>query len=146
MAADIFGYNRTIKSNDQIVSSEFLTLTLGKKVSLLQSCNCTYQRDIQPVFVVGDSTVYFVHGHASGTLEASRLVGKDGILSSFKGVDCGKITPMSVNLGGEGSCSVSGGGSVNFQGAMLRSVGFQTNAGQLQIAESASVIFGALSL
>ncbi len=126
------------------MSSEFFVLTIGKKVSLLQSLSVNYSRTVQQVYSVGDPTIYFVHGHAQGQMNVSRLVSKEGVLKAFKTTDCGKISTLSVSVEGNGSCSVSGSGSVHFDGALLVSVGFSATAGQLQVSEEASIQFGSL--
>lgn len=141
---DIFNYNRTSKSSGQVASSEFAVISMGGKQSLVQSVAVSYGQMIQPVTQIGDVNIYLMAGRAQGSVNCTKLVAGGGFLSGWAGKECGKITPMSVNMAG-GRCGFSGKGSLSFDGGILESVNITLSAEQLQISESATIKIASMS-
>ena len=141
---DIFNYNRTSKSSGQVASSEFAVISMGGKQSLVQSVTVSYGQQIQPITQIGDVNIYLMAGRAQGSVNATKLVGGGGFLSGWAGRECGKITPMSVNMSG-GRCGFTGKGSLSFDGGVLESVNITLSAEQLQISESATIKIASMS-
>ena len=143
MATDFFGYNREIGATNQISSSEYAALTVGSKVNLCQSVNTAYQQEVRPVYEVGNPAVYFINGHASGTIGFGRLAGAGGFFQSLRNTKCGNITPVSINS--QGSACFAGSGTLNFSGAVLQQVSLTMNTGQIEISESAHIKVASMS-
>lgn len=141
---DIFNYNRTSKSAGQVASSEFAVISMGGKQSLVQSVAIRYGQAVVPVTQIGDVNIYFMSGRAQGTVDCGKLVGGGGFLSGWRDTDCGRITPMGVNLAG-GKCGVSGSGSLSFDGGILSSVSITLSSAELQISESAQIMIASMS-
>ena len=144
--SDIFGYNRQTQAN-QIISSDNAVIDVGSgRLGLVQNFNASYAHQVEPRFEMGSSTLFWVNGKPSGQVQVSKLVGRDGLLSAFRtgGDACGGIRQITISMGG-GSCGVSGGGGINFNGAKLQSVGVQGSAGAFEIAESATFVVAELS-
>lgn len=141
---DIFNYNRTSKSAGQVASSEFAVISMGGKQSLVQSVTVQYGQQVTPLTQIGDVNIYFMAGRAQGSVTCAKLVGAGGFLAGWRGSDCGKITPMSVNLAG-GRCGFSGSGSLTFDGGILESVTITLSSEQLQISESAQIRIASMS-
>ncbi len=135
---DIFTYNRTARSSGEVASSEFAVISMGGKQSLVQSVQANYGQTIETVTQIGDVNVYWMPGRAQGAVSCSKLVGSGGFLSGWRGTECGKITPMSVNVSG-GRCGFTGSGSLTFDGGIIENVSISLNSQQLQISESAQI-------
>jgi len=134
---DFFGYQKEVKSTNQLASSEFALFTAGSQQSLVQSVNASYSQEIRPLYEVGSPAIYWVSGHSSGTVQASRLVGINGFLAGLRnvGANCGRVTPVQIQLSGGGACYASASGGLTFDGAVVESVNFGLSAGAIEITE-----------
>jgi hypothetical protein len=143
MAQDFFGYNRTVGSSNQLSSSEFAALTVGSRVMLCQNVTATYQQDVRPMYEVGNPSIFFVPGHASGTLQFGRLAGEGGFFKGIRDTNCGKVTPVAINS--QGSACFTGSGALNFDGAIVQSVSLTMNSGDVTINESVNLQIASMS-
>jgi hypothetical protein len=143
MAQDFFGYNRTVGSSNQLSSSEFAALTVGSRVMLCQQVTAAYQQDVRPIYEVGNPSIFFVSGHASGTLDFTRLAGEGSFFSQIRNNNCGQINPVSINSSG-GAC-FTGSGALNFSGAVIRNVSLTMQSSGIEISESASMVVASMS-
>lgn len=135
--ADIFGYNRTARATGQIASSEFAIVTVGGTQSLVQNTQVNYGQDIRTIFEIGNPNIYWVPGHASGTVDCTTLVGPGGFFAGWTGGLCGAISNISVSAAG-GTC-YTGGGSLYFDGGIVARVTATLTAGTMEISQSVSV-------
>lgn len=135
--ADIFGYNRTARATGQIPSSEFAVVTVGKTQTLVQSTTVNYGQDIRTIFEIGNPNIYWVPGHASGTVSCSSLVGPGGFFAGWKGMKCGAITPISISTS-NGTC-YTGSASMYFDGGIIANVTASLTAGTMEISQSVTV-------
>jgi hypothetical protein len=143
MAQDFFGYNRTVGSSNQLSSSEFAALTVGGRVTLCQGVDATYQQDVRPIYEVGNPSIFFVPGHASGSISFTRLAGEGSFFSQLRDNNCGQINPVSINS--SGSACFTGSGNLNFSGAVIRSVSLSMNTGAIEITERAELVVASMS-
>lgn len=152
MSTDIFGYNRQVIEK-QIVSADNVSFDLGEgKISLVQSATIDYEHQIQPVFEVGSSSMFFVNGQPSGVMRFATLVGKEGF---FHGLNlgnqaCGTLNTISANIvdNSDGSCDieVNKNNTLKVEGAILKSISLQIQAaGELRIAQGGVFQFAKLS-
>lgn len=147
MATDFFGSNKTVKANDQIVTGELCSLSIGGKVALLQSASASYGRQIQPMFEAGSTTTYYISGNSEGTIEANAAVGKSGFFKNFGSLgNCGKIDKLGFTLGSGGACSVSAGGSLSFTNGLVESVSIQLQAGFTAVTNAMRIRVGSMSV
>jgi hypothetical protein len=135
--SDIFGYNRTARSTGQIASSEFAVVTIGGIQSLVQNTQVNYGQDIRTIFEIGNPNIYWVPGHASGTVDCTSLVGPGGFFAGWKGGKCGAISPISISTSG-GTC-YTGNASLYFDGGIIARVSATLTAGTMEISQSVSV-------
>ena len=142
MATDFFGTNRTIGNTNEIASSEFATISVGGVCNLCQSVSWEYGRQINPVYEIGNPVVYFVSGHAQGSIQVGRLVGKKGFFSNWKSSGCGVITPITIDLT-SGNCT-GGSGHISFDGGMIQRLGGSINANTIEINETISVLVASM--
>jgi hypothetical protein len=143
MAQDFFGYNRTVGSSNQLSSSEFAALTVGGRVTLCQGVDATYQQEVKPIYEVGNPSIYFVPGHAAGSITFTRLAGEGSFFSQLRDNNCGQINPVSINS--SGSACFTGSGNLNFSGAVIRSVSLSMNTGAIEITERAELAVASMS-
>lgn len=143
MATDFFGYNREIGASNQLSSSEYAALTIGSKVNLCQNVTTAYQQEIRPLYEVGNPSIFFVPGHASGTVAFGRLAGEGGFFQNLRDSNCGQISPVSINS--EGSVCFAGSGNLNFAGAMIQSVSLTISTGAIEIQEQATIMVASMS-
>lgn len=143
MAQDFFGYNRTVGSSNQLSSSEFAALTVGSRVMLCQSVNASYKQEVRPIYEVGNPSIFFVPGHASGNLSFSRLAGEGSFFSQLRDSNCGQVTPVSINS--SGSACFTGSGALNFSGAIIVNVALTMNTGAIEITEQADLLVASMS-
>ena len=143
MATDFFGYNRTVGKNTDIASSEYAKLAIGSQVNLCQSVNVQYGQEVRPIYTVGSPNVYFVSGHAQGSIDFDRLAGKGGFWANLQNKQCGIITGLNVTSGAEGCYGA--GGRIQFDGATIKAIGLRITAGAIEITESASIMIASLN-
>jgi hypothetical protein len=145
---DILGYSRDVKPNGQIFSSEFATISIGGKMSLVQSVQGSYQQTVTPRFEVGSPTLYWLTGQPMGQVSISRLVGSGGFFTAFKALknSCATLTPITIGLDGTGGCTVAQqtGSGLFLDGAVVSSLGFGFSAGVLEVQESVQMQFASL--
>lgn len=139
---DFFGINRTVGSSNQLSSSEYATLTVGGVVNLCQNVNTNYQQEVRPLYEVGNPSIYFIPGHASGTVSFSRLAGEGNFFANLRDTQCGQISPVSINSTG-GGC-FTGSGALNFSGAILQSVSLTISTGAIEITEQANILVASM--
>lgn len=137
--ADFFGHNRTIKSSNQLASSEYARISVGSRVDLAQTVQANYAQQIRPIFEIGAPSIFFVAGHAQGSVNVGRLVGSGGFFSNFNASNCGRIQPVSISGGGGGVCTGGGGGTISFDGGMIESVSLTITAGQIEMTEGVNI-------
>jgi hypothetical protein len=141
---DILGYERPIHPNGQIYSSEFATLTIGSRVSLVQSVNASYGQVVTPKFEAGSAALYFLMGQPMGQVSAARLVGRGGFFSAFGAIEdsCAKLLGLKIGLDGKGGCSAVPGGdgsTLNLDGAVVSNITASFGAGSLEVQEGVTL-------
>ncbi len=136
---NVFGTTRTGTPVGQIAGSEFAKIFLGgsNAVTLGQSFQAQFGRQLKPVMSIGDQNIYFVPGQGQGTISVGRLVGGDGLFSMLNsGVgECGTIAGIQLQAGA-GRCLTAPTQTVNFGGGMLENVSLGLSAGTPEILES----------
>lgn len=141
--SDIFGYDRKIKSTGEIASSEYAVVTVGGIQSLVQSVNVNYAQEVKTIYEVGNPNIYWVPGHASGTISCASLVGPGGFFAGWKTGKCGAISPLSVSVSSGGPC-YNGSGKMFFDNGIIQSVSASITAGTMEITQSVNVMIGTL--
>lgn len=142
---DIFGYDVDVKEK-QVVAARNAALDLGDgRIALVQSMQGSYGHQHQTVFEAGSSSVYFVSGNPQGTFGYSTLVGTDGWFAGIvnKTGLCATLRSINVDLTGtDSNCDVQvkSKANVKFEGGLLRQIGFQVQAGGLNISNSGEFV------
>lgn len=140
--ADIFGYNRTTASDVFVADKSTLSIVGVEGVDLIQSWSVQYSQNIQPIYEIGSSKLYWAKGNPIGGGSIGRIVGNSFLRMSSD--ICDKGTTISI-ANASGSCS---GGNVGLTctGAICTSVGFSAQAGNPTVAESVSFQFASLEV
>lgn len=135
---NFFGVNRTVRPAAQIASSEYAAIKIGSGGGALgQRVQGTYTRQIQTIFEIGQTDVYWIAGRDQGSLSFDRLVGGVGFYSGWSPDECGMITPVAIDTAA-GQC-VAGAGGLRFDGCMIENLTFGMNAGSLEINEGVTM-------
>lgn len=154
---DIFGVDKTVYGIDQIVPAAGVLLAISGTgdngqpnttgISLVQSVNLQYARQVNTLYTLGSENVYAGSTGASGTLEATRAVSaKTKLFSSFLGN--GNNACQGQDLYIQSANSTCGGkleGTLQCSNSVLQNIGLQAQAGNYYVTESASWWVGGVS-
>ena len=140
--ADIFGYNRTGASDVFVADRSKLTIVGVSGVDLIQSWQVNYQQNIQPIYEIGSSRLFWAKSNPVGSGSIGRIVGSSFLKMSGK--ICDKGTTLQIT-NASGTCS---GGSVSLTcvGAICTSIGFSAQAGNPTVSEQVAFQFTALNV
>jgi hypothetical protein len=143
---EFFGYERDVKPNGQILSSEFATISLNGSgaMSLVQSVEANYGQTVAAKFAIGSPTLYWLTGRPGGQIAVSRLVGPGGFLSNFNGLadSCGSLLGIVLGTDGKGGCVAAqnnSGGKLRFDGGVVDRINISFNANALEITEAFTI-------
>ena len=138
---DFFGHEKTVKANDQIITSEFASVSANGRMSLVQSVQMQYNRQIMTMFEAGSSVLYYLSGNSEGQITVNAAVGKSGFFNNFRNLKgtCGQIDRMSIDLRTGGACSVGATGGVSFSGALAEGFTVAYQAGPVAVTEGAQI-------
>lgn len=140
--ADIFGYNRTGASDVFVADRSTLTIVGVDGVDLIQGWQVNYQQNIQPIYEVGSSRIFWAKGNPIGGGSISRIVGTSFLNMSGEICDGGHTIAI---RNASGACS---GGELGLvcTGAVCTSVGFSAQAGNPTVSENLAFQFTSLNL
>lgn len=140
--ADIFGYNRSGATD--IFTAEKSTLSIGGvegAKSLIQNWQVNYQQQIQPIYEIGSSRVYWIKSNPVGNGSISKIVGAD-LLKLGTSLCDASGTSISINAGG--SCKSGGVVNIKCTGVVVTSVGFQSSAQTPTVSQNVGFMFSSL--
>lgn len=150
--SDFFGYNRVVKPNGTLVTSEYATLSLdtGGKMALVQNVQAQYGQQVIPHFECGSATLYWTAGHPAGQVGLSRLVGAQGFANNWDALqNCGgTLFGISMGLDGASACAQvqTSGKKLRFEGGITTGVSWGWNAQSLDVTEGAQILVSEMSL
>lgn len=143
--ADYFGFDKSAKGSDKVLSTAMAILTVGgNDVHLAQNVTVNYQRTVQPQYELGSDSVWMVVGHSQGTCQVQRAVGEGKFLEPFSGEGTGCST-TTLTLDSMSNCGNEA-GTAKMLGAVLQKVGISASTQQLIVTDSADYQFGTLSV
>ena len=153
---DIFGYKR--EKPTAVFSSDLATLNISGtdvKGYLVQNWNFQYSHDVQEIYEIGSSNIYWVKGHPTGQGQLGRIIGKSGSQLKFfsdKAYDaCQGGDDMIIKMK-PGICTTAGTDSVadevtlTLVGCIVTSIGFAVQAQDVKIMEDLRIKFASLEL
>lgn len=143
---DFWGYDREVKPNGFIASSELATIAIGGSgpITLVQQVTAQYAHMVSAKFESGSPTLYWLTGQPQGSINFSRLVGHEGFLASLSALagQCGSVIGVKLGLDGKGGCSgaaSTGGANAKFSGAVPESLSIAWTAGTLECQEGSAI-------
>ena len=170
---DIFGYKRNPKPEGVFSSEESLltfgTTDLSKAIGyLVQSWNVAYQQQVQEIFEIGSSALYWMKGRPQGNGALGRIVGEKAAdtpdnpqlfpREAFDLCDGGVLLVIKAK---SGACGNRSGGtqfagsfagtqavslSIQLDGCVVTNIGFQVAVADTLINESVNFRFGAMAV
>lgn len=140
--ADIFGYNRGGASDVFVADRSRLTIVGVDGVDLIQNWSIQYQQNIQPIYEVGSSRLFWAKSNPVGNGSIGRIVGTSFLTMTSN--LCDKGTTIAIT-NTSGSCE---GGAVGLTciGSICTSIGFSAQAGNPTVSESLTFQFSSLSV
>ena len=154
---DIFGYKR--EKPTAVFSSDLATLNISDtptKGYLVQNWNFQYSHDVQEIYEIGSSNIYWVKGHPTGQGQLGRIIGKSGSKLKFfseKAYDaCQGGDDMIIKMR-PGICesaanpeSVADEITIKLIGCIVTSIGFAIEAQDVKVMEDLKIKFASLEL
>ena len=113
-------------------------------IAFVQQWSAQYQQQVNPVYEVGSSKVYFAVRSASGTLTIARIVGKSKqtMVDLFGEVCDG---PRDVTITASEKCYETDGEiKLTCKGVIPQSVGWSGNAQNAYVEEQVTAVFAAM--
>jgi len=150
--ADIFGYNRNARP-EKVFTTENSTLTIsGSGVGyMIQNWNISYQQQVQEIFELGSSNLYWLKGQPQGQGTIARIVGNDGGSGislmppgAFDLCDGG----VTMNISASGGDCDGGGPAINIamDGVVVTALGFSMSVQDMMVQQNFGWRFAKLSL
>jgi hypothetical protein len=154
---DIFGYKR--QKPRGVFSSDLATLNISGttlKGALVQNWNFQYSHDVQEIYEIGSSNLYWVKGHPIGQGQLGRIIGADKANLKFfsdKAYDsCQGGDDMTIKMK-PGMCdaatntdSTAQEVTVKLIGCIVTSIGFAIQAADVKIMEDIRIRFASLEI
>lgn len=151
--ADIFGYNRT--KPQTVFSNDNAALDIEGKGTgyMIQQWSIGYQQNVQEIFELGSSNLYWVRGQPQGQGTFGRIIGGAGgsdvkFLPREAFDVCNGGVAMTITMG-VGSCGGEDAGaavvSLGLDGVIVTSFGFNASVQDMMIRQSVQIKFASLS-
>lgn len=174
---DVFGYKRSTNP-DGVFSTEESALTFGegqgadlsKSIGMLvQQWSVSYRQQVQEIFEIGSSALYWMKGRPQGEGTLVRIIGDKAADSpgnptlfpqkAYDLCDGGVLMSIKATSGACGNRGVSAGGSPNFSkngkakevnirlgGCVITSLGFSVQVQDTLINENVQFRFGVMEV
>lgn len=151
---DIFGYDRATKP-EIVFSNDDAVLTLAGVTApgkLIQGWNLTYRQEIQEIYEIGSSNIYWVRGHPIGQGDVNRIVGGKGASDvllfdkdAYNVCKGGREFKIDMKPGG---CLGDAGTTVSLtmHGCVITQVGFSVTVQDIKINQGIQWRFAALEV
>ena len=151
---DIFGYKR--EKPTAVFSSDLATLNISGtdvKGYLVQNWTFQYAHDVQEIYEIGSSNIYWVKGHPTGQGQLGRIIGSSASTLKFfsdKSYDACQggddmIIKMKPGICGD-AASTAQEVTLTLVGCLVTSIGFAVQAQDVKIMEDLRIKFASLEL
>lgn len=150
--ADIFGYNRNARPQ-RVFTTENSTLTLsgGAGVGyMIQNWNIGYQQNVQEIFELGSSNLYWIKGQPQGSGTIARIVGNSGNgvnlfpTGAFDLCDGGATMNIAAS---SGACDgVAGSVNLSMDGVVVTAIGFSMAVQDMMVQQNFGWRFAKLTV
>lgn len=124
-----------------------LTLTLGGQGgdgALVQSANFTMTRQVNMLYEIGSTNVYYVGNRRNGTVQMSRIVGGSANFKTLVTEYGDMCKPKALTLEAKGGCGGGQGVKYDMKSATLTQLGMSVTAQEIVITENLGFIFADL--
>lgn len=154
---DIFGYNRSPKPAN-VFNSERSLLTLSGGINgavagaLIQAWSCDYQQQVNEVFELGSSNIYWLKGRPVGSAQIQRIVGPSQLLTDMIDPNGFDLCDGGIRLeitSATGLCGEGGEGRqtrLSMDGAVVVGVNYKAQATDSMVFEGVALRFALLEV
>ena len=116
----------------------------GPNIAYVQQWSAQYQQQVNPVYEVGSSKVYFAVRAASGTLNVTRIVGSSSSsVNTIFGSICDEPKDISITAS-ENCYNTEGSVTLTMKGVIPQSVGWSGNAQNAYVQEQFTAVFASM--
>ena len=144
MAQDIFGREVDLGTPLAADATRLIIAGLTDEDMMAQNVQLQYQQNINRVWEVGSSKVYFIAGRTEGSCVVDRIIGAKGISGSFIS-DYGNVCNMAGNnitlAFGNGCTGSSQASSIQAKHVVIKSIAYRVAAADMIINENIAMLF-----
>lgn len=143
--ANVFGSAQKHKGSFRADDLKMTFGGAGGDGALVQQANFTLTRNVNMLYEIGSTNVYYVGNRRQGQAQLNRIVGGGGTMSALLSKFGNMCEPDTITLTASGGCG-GGGGSVNYnlKEATLTQIGASVTAQEIVITEQLGFIFADL--
>lgn len=147
MSQDVFNRDVTLGTPLAADATRLLFADIGEEDFLVQQVSIQYAQNINRLWEVGSSKVFFIAGRTQGTINIKRVIGGKGIAGNFV-QQYGDVCNMAGNhitFALEAGCTnASGVGTLTASACVINSVAYSVAAADMIINEDLSLMFARL--
>jgi len=150
--SDIFGYNRNARPQKVFTTENSrLTLSGGAGVGyMIQNWNINYQQQVQEIFELGSSNLYWIKGQPQGQGTIARIIGDGGNgvnlfpQSAFDLCDGGATMTIAAS---SGQCSGTAGTvNLSMDGVVVTAIGVSMSVQDMMLQQNFGWRFAKLTV
>jgi hypothetical protein len=140
--ANVFGSTQKHKGSFRADDLKMTFGGTGGDGALVQQANFTLTRNVNMLYEIGSTNVYYVGNRRQGQAQLNRIVGGSGTMSALLSKFGDMCKPDTITLTASGGCG-GGGGSANYnlKEATLTQIGASVTAQEIVITEQLGFIF-----
>ncbi len=153
--SDIFGYNRSGRPQ-AVFSSDKAHFTVEGKGEgyMIQQWDFTYQQNVQEIFELGSSNLYWVRGQPQGQGTIGRIIGGGTgidllVPDSARDICSNSSTSVDIEFN-PGECvsaaGATGANRITLDGVVITSVGFNSSVQDMMIRQNLQIRFAKMSI
>jgi len=145
--ANIFGQEQTHEGSFRADDLKLTFAGGGGSGALVQQANFTMTRQVNMLYEIGSTNVYYVGNRRQGQAQLNRVVGGSGSFRTLVSTYADMCNPDMLTLEARGGCGGAAGGvTYNLMEATLTQIGASVTAQDIVITENLGFIFADLEI
>lgn len=145
--ANIFGKEQTHEGSFRADDLKMTFAGAGGAGALVQQANFTLTRNVNMLYEIGSTNVYYVGNRRQGQAQLNRIVGGKGTFRQLLTTFGDMCKPDMITMEASGGCGSAGGGvTYNLTEATLTQVGASVTAQEIVITENLGFLFADIEI